>query len=149
MKDNELLTKDFAKKAKDYVNKQFESHDSINLLSLKNGLIDYLSKIIREATDRNPIIIPIFMQIQSKGTAPYSTKKKESKKIEIKENPDTKAKTIKKVIPVKKEATSLKPSRPPKKMIKKESTTHDGDTKKVYKKRVMIKKETKNIEKND
>lgn len=146
MKDNEALTHDFAKKAKDYVNKQFETHDSVNLLSLKNGLIDYLSKIIRDATDRNPIIIPIFMQIQSKGVSP-SVPRTDAKKLDLKPVKDNASKPVKKAISEEnKSVDTPKASRPPKRMVKK--TPHiDGEIKRTYKKRIIVKNQ--NLEKND
>lgn len=130
MKDNEELTKEFAKKAKDYVNNQFETHSSVNLLTLKHNLIEYLSNIIKEATDRNPIIIPVFMTIQSKGFSPVvkeskqsikkdgttsSSNTKSAKKTTTKESIKT---TTKKSIQIKTEKTSTKAKEPKKKVIR-------------------------------
>lgn len=65
MKDNEALTKEFVQKAKAFVSQELSKQNIINLNSLKNSLAEYLLKIIYEATDRKPLIIPIFMQLQS------------------------------------------------------------------------------------
>lgn len=69
MKDNEALTKNFSNKAKLFVNSELIKHPVINLNQLKNSLVDYLSKLIYEATDRKPLVIPIFMNVQAKAKA--------------------------------------------------------------------------------
>ncbi len=80
MKDNEALTKGFANKAKAYVSNELSQHSIINVNNLKNGLADYLSKIIFEATDRKPLVIPIFMQLQSKENKQASKNQTKSNK---------------------------------------------------------------------
>lgn len=149
MKDNEALTKDFAKKAKDYVNKQFEENTSVNLLQLKQALIEYVSKMIREATDRNPIVIPVFMLVQSKSSKAIPLTKELPKKIDTKEGSiKPEIKPVKKTIKpdssqerdlnstTLKDTTSFTPvkKRPPVRMIKKEKPQTEMKPKKITKK---------------
>ena len=70
MKDSEELTKYFVEETKTFINNQMANLKLINLNMLKQSLSDELSKIIYQKTDRKPIVIPIFMDInpQSKTT---------------------------------------------------------------------------------
>ncbi|MGL4948755.1 MAG: ribonuclease J [Anaeroplasmataceae bacterium] len=61
MKDNEALTKSFINSAKVYVTNELAK--KTNLTTIKSGLIDLLNKLIKEATDRKPIVLPIFMTV--------------------------------------------------------------------------------------
>ena len=63
MKDNEELTKDIVKKAKNFVNIELAKMKVFNVVQLKSLLENYLSKTISEITDRKPLIIPIFTVI--------------------------------------------------------------------------------------
>ncbi len=63
MKDSEMLTKEFIMVAKKYLMDEMEKVKQVNLLSLKRGLSEELSKIILEKTDRRPMIIPVFMDV--------------------------------------------------------------------------------------
>ena len=63
MKDSEMLTKEFIVVAKKYLMDEMEKVKQVNLLSLKRGLSEELSKVILEKTDRRPMIIPVFMDV--------------------------------------------------------------------------------------
>ena len=63
MKDSEMLTKEFIMVAKKYLMDEMEKVKQVNLLSLKRGLSEELSKVILEKTDRRPMIIPVFMDV--------------------------------------------------------------------------------------
>jgi ribonuclease J len=63
MKDSEEMTKDFVQKGKAFVNNELTKTD--NLQQIKKGFQEYMAKIIKEQTDRKPIILPIFMIINN------------------------------------------------------------------------------------
>ncbi|MBE6137474.1 MAG: ribonuclease J [Erysipelotrichaceae bacterium] len=63
MKDSEELTKSFIEETKAYLKEKMANAEQVNLGMLKAGLADVLAKSINEKTDRNPMVIPIFMDI--------------------------------------------------------------------------------------
>ena len=63
MKDSEALTNKLIQFAKNHVNNEMKKYKNININALKSSLNENLSKYIKGMTDRNPIIIPIFMTI--------------------------------------------------------------------------------------
>ncbi|MBQ9448289.1 MAG: ribonuclease J [Acholeplasmatales bacterium] len=63
MKDNEELTRSFLTEVKKYVEAEFKKMKLLNLLTIKTGLTEFLGRLIYEKTDRKPMIIPIFMDI--------------------------------------------------------------------------------------
>lgn len=65
MKDSEELTKDIINAAKEYLSEELQKMRNVNFYYLRNGLTEYLNTFIYERTDRKPILIPIFMPIES------------------------------------------------------------------------------------
>ncbi len=65
MKDSEALTKSFVSQAKKYLTTELARIKQLNLNQLKQGLTEYLSHLIYEETDRKPMVIPIFMPINT------------------------------------------------------------------------------------
>lgn len=63
MKDSEELTKKFISQTKDYLIKELAKMKILNLNALKYGLSDFLSKLIYDETDRKPMVLPIFMEL--------------------------------------------------------------------------------------
>ena len=63
MKDSEELTKYFVEIAKSFINEQMANMKLVNINMIKHDLSEELSKIIYQKTDRKPIVIPIFMDI--------------------------------------------------------------------------------------
>ncbi len=63
MKDSEELTKYFVDETKKFIQAKLEEMKLVNLNLLKHDLSEELSKIIYHKTDRKPIVIPIFMDI--------------------------------------------------------------------------------------
>ena len=63
MKDSEALTKYFVDYSKGYILSEFKKNKNVSVSSLKQGLIEKLSSLIYEKTDRSPIVIPIFMEV--------------------------------------------------------------------------------------
>lgn len=66
MKGSEELTRDFLNFSKNYVLNEMKKQKLVNLITLRNNLALELGKYIEEKTQRNPMIIPIFMDL-SKG----------------------------------------------------------------------------------
>ncbi|MGM9972150.1 MAG: ribonuclease J [Anaeroplasmataceae bacterium] len=60
MKDSEELTKYFIDKAREYLLSLLNTSNP-NLNNIKLSLTEYLTKIIKEKTDRKPIVLPVFM----------------------------------------------------------------------------------------
>ena len=69
MKDSEELTKYFVEETKTFINQQMESMKLVNLNMIKHDLSEELSKIIYQKTDRKPIVIPIFMDINPQNAS--------------------------------------------------------------------------------
>lgn len=67
MKDSEELTKNFVNSAKNFLINEIHKAKSINVNALKHSLTDFLNHLIYEHTDRKPIVIPIFMVLDSKN----------------------------------------------------------------------------------
>lgn len=65
MKDSEELTKSIVNKAKIYLEAEMKKMKLLNFNTLKYNLTEYLNKIISAKTDRKPIVIPIFMPIET------------------------------------------------------------------------------------
>ena len=72
MKDSEELTKYFVDETKKFINTQLEAMKLVNLNQLKHDLSEELSKIIYHRTDRKPIVIPIFMDINPQNNPTQS-----------------------------------------------------------------------------
>ena len=63
MKGNEELTRDFIQFAKNYVTNELQRQKIVNFISIRNGLSLELGRYIEEKTQRDPMIIPIFMDL--------------------------------------------------------------------------------------
>ena len=63
MKDSADLTKKLANEAKMFLIQEMNSMKMINFNLLTKSVIDYMSKVIAEETDRKPMVIPVFMQL--------------------------------------------------------------------------------------
>ncbi len=63
LKNSEYLTQNILKQSKEYLLNQLKKYKTININNLKNNLIDFIGKIIFDATERKPIIIPIIMKL--------------------------------------------------------------------------------------
>ncbi len=61
MKNNEELTKGIVSKVKTYYQSEVLKKKNVNFNQFKHSLTEYLNKTIQEATDRKPIVLPIFM----------------------------------------------------------------------------------------
>ena len=64
MKDSEDLTRRLIEEAKQFVSKELKRMKTVNINLLKNNVSEYMTKIIMEETDRKPMIIPVFMQVE-------------------------------------------------------------------------------------
>ena len=64
MKDSEDLTRRLIEEAKQFVSQELKRVKSVNLNLLKNNVSEYMTKIIMEETDRKPMIVPVFMQVE-------------------------------------------------------------------------------------
>ena len=65
MKDSEELTKYFVEIAKDFLKEEMAKVKTLNINDLKKSLSEKLEEVIYQKTDRKPIVIPIFMEIQA------------------------------------------------------------------------------------
>lgn len=65
MKDSEELTKSFVDSAKSFVDNLVKGGEK-NIEKIKSSLSEYLSDLIKERTDRKPIVEPIVMLINDK-----------------------------------------------------------------------------------
>ena len=63
MKDSGELTKRLTNEAKNFVLNELKNMKMINLNLLQKSVTEYMTKIIVEETDRKPMVIPVFMQI--------------------------------------------------------------------------------------
>lgn len=64
MKDSEDLTRRLIEEAKQFVSKELKRMKTVNINLLKNNVSEYMTKIIMEETDRKPMIVPVFMQVE-------------------------------------------------------------------------------------
>ena len=67
MKDSEALTKHLVQMSKEFLIKEINKYKTINLNTLKYNLTDYLTKLIYDETDRKPMILPIFMVLDTEA----------------------------------------------------------------------------------
>ena len=65
MKNSEELTKSLVVSAVEFLKQEMEKAKTINLNALKHSLTEYLNNLIYTKTDRKPIVIPVFMPIQT------------------------------------------------------------------------------------
>ena len=63
MKDSGELTKRLTNEAKNFVLNELKNMKMINLNLLQKSVTEYMTKIIVDETDRKPMVVPIFMQI--------------------------------------------------------------------------------------
>ena len=63
MKDSEELTKFFIDNCKGYILSEFKNNKNVSLNSLKLGIIENISELIYQKTDRKPTVIPMFMEV--------------------------------------------------------------------------------------
>lgn len=73
MKDSEALTKSIVEEAKNYLLNEMKKMKALNYNTLKYGLTDFLNHLIYSKTDRKPIIIPIFMPVETKAKTANTT----------------------------------------------------------------------------
>ncbi|MDE7264641.1 MAG: ribonuclease J [Anaeroplasmataceae bacterium] len=67
MKDSEALTKSIVSEATRYLSSEMKKMKALNFGALKYNLTEFLNHLIYAKTDRKPIIIPVFMQINTKS----------------------------------------------------------------------------------
>jgi ribonuclease J len=65
MKNSEELTKSIVVDAVTFLNQEMEKSKVVNLNTLKHSLTEYLNQLIYSKTDRKPIVIPVFMPIET------------------------------------------------------------------------------------
>ena len=63
MKDSGELTKKFTSEAKNFIANELKHSKTININQLQKSVIEYMTKIIVEETDRKPMVVPVFMLI--------------------------------------------------------------------------------------
>jgi ribonuclease J len=63
MKDSGDLTRQFTNAAKNFLLNELKQPKMINLQLLQKSVTEYMTKIIVEETDRKPMVVPIFMQL--------------------------------------------------------------------------------------
>ncbi|MDE6407161.1 MAG: hypothetical protein K2K50_00975, partial [Anaeroplasmataceae bacterium] len=66
MKDSEALTKSIVLEATKFLNAEMKKMKVLNFNTLKYNLTEFLNHLIYTKTDRKPIIIPVFMQIDTR-----------------------------------------------------------------------------------
>ncbi|MDE6655625.1 MAG: ribonuclease J [Anaeroplasmataceae bacterium] len=66
MKDSEALTKSIVLEATKFLNAEMKKMKVLNFNTLKYSLTEFLNHLIYTKTDRKPIIIPVFMQIDTR-----------------------------------------------------------------------------------
>ena len=66
MKDSEELTKEIVNEAQKFLLSEIKKMKVLNFNTLKYNLTEFLNHLIYTKTDRKPIVIPIFMVIDSK-----------------------------------------------------------------------------------
>jgi ribonuclease J len=65
MKNSEELTKSLVADAIEFLNQEMAKAKVLNLNALKHSLTEYLNNLIYTKTDRKPIVIPVFMPVQT------------------------------------------------------------------------------------
>ena len=65
MKNSEELTKSLVNDAVAFLKEEMAKAKALNLNALKHSLTEYLNNLIYTKTDRKPIVIPVFMPIQT------------------------------------------------------------------------------------
>jgi mRNA degradation ribonuclease J1/J2 len=65
MKNSEELTKSLVADAVEFLNQEMAKAKVLNLNTLKHSLTEYLNNLIYTKTDRKPIVIPVFMPVQT------------------------------------------------------------------------------------
>lgn len=65
MKNSEELTKSIVLSAVEFLNQEMAKTKALNLNALKHSLTEYLNQLIYSKTDRKPIVIPVFMPIET------------------------------------------------------------------------------------
>ncbi len=65
MKNSEELTKSIVADAVEFLNQEMAKAKVLNLNALKHSLTEYLNNLIYTKTDRKPIVIPVFMPVQT------------------------------------------------------------------------------------
>ena len=63
MKDSGDLTKRLTNEAKNFLSNELKNMKMINFNLLQRSVTEYMTKVIVEETDRKPMVIPIFMQL--------------------------------------------------------------------------------------
>ena len=63
MKDSGDLTKRLVTEAKNFLLEELKGMKMINFLTLQKSVTEYMTKVIVEETDRKPLVIPVFMQL--------------------------------------------------------------------------------------
>ena len=63
MKDSGELTKRLVNEAKNFLQSELKGMKMINFLLLQKSVTEYMTKFIVEETDRKPMVIPVFMQL--------------------------------------------------------------------------------------
>lgn len=66
MKDSEALTKSIVTEATKFLQTELKKMKILNFSTLKYNLTEFLNHLIYTKTDRKPIIIPVFMQIDTR-----------------------------------------------------------------------------------
>lgn len=63
LKNSENLTSSILKQSKDFLNNELKKSKVVNLNNLRTSLSEFVSKIIFDATERKPIVLPILMKL--------------------------------------------------------------------------------------
>ena len=63
MKDSGELTKRLTTEAKNFLLTELKNSKTININQLQKSVTEYMTKIIVEETDRKPMVVPVFMQV--------------------------------------------------------------------------------------
>ena len=65
MKNSEELTKSIVYASVEFLNQEMAKAKTLNLNNLKHSLTEFLNQLIYSKTDRKPIVIPVFMPIET------------------------------------------------------------------------------------
>ena len=63
MKDSGELTKRLVTEAKNFLLNELKGMKMINLQLLQKSVTEYMTKVIVDETDRKPMVVPVFMQL--------------------------------------------------------------------------------------
>ena len=63
MKDSGELTKRLVTEAKNFLLNELKNTKMINIQLLQKSVTEYMTKVIVEETDRKPMVVPVFMQL--------------------------------------------------------------------------------------